>query len=58
MFKGMGIGLLEFVEHEPVRKEMSPITVNLKFECPENYSFESTFREQLLTMIRDFFAKQ
>ena len=58
MFKSMGIGLLEFVEHEPVRKEMSPITVNLKFECPENLSIERTFYDQLLNMIRDSFAKQ
>jgi len=58
MFNAMGIGLLEFVEQKPARKEMSPITVNLKFKCPENYSLESTFHNQLLTIIRDVFAKQ
>lgn len=36
---------------------MSPVSVNLKFEPEENYHLESTFHNQLLNMLRDFFAK-
>lgn len=58
MFKSIGIGLLEFVEHEPVRKQMGSVTVNIKFECPENLLIERTFYDQLLNMARDYFTKQ
>jgi len=40
-----------------VRREMSPVSVNLKFEPEENYQLESTFHNQLLNMLRDSFAK-
>lgn len=57
MFKTMRIGLLELTKREPLRKEMSPVAVNLKFEPEESYRKESTFHQQLLNMLRDFFGE-
>ena len=54
MFKTMRIGLLELTKREPLRKEMSPVAVNLKFEPEESYRKESIFHQQLLNMLRDF----
>jgi len=58
MFKSMGIGLLQFAEHKPLRKEMSPVSVELKFKAEESYSKESTFYNQMLNILRDFFAER
>jgi hypothetical protein len=58
LFKSMRIGLIEFSERETIRKEMSPVSVNLKFEPSESNSIESTFYNQMLNLIRDFFAEE
>lgn len=58
IFQNRKIGLIEFSEREQVRKEMSPVSVGLKFEPEESYPRESTFYNQLLNMLRDFFAER
>ena len=56
IFKPLRIGLLEFTERKPLRKEMPPVSVDLKFKPEESYRKESTFYNQLLNILKDFFA--
>ena len=56
IFKTLRIGLLEFTEREPLRKDMSRVSVDLKFEPEESYRKESTFYNQLLNILKDFFT--
>ena len=55
IFKQMKLGLLEYSEHEPMRKTMSPITVTEKFKAEQNYSLDSAFHNQLSSMLKDYF---
>lgn len=57
IFKEKKIGLLQFSEREPVRKDMSPVSVTLKFEAEQEYSRERMFYNQMSDMLKDFFAE-
>lgn len=57
IFADREIGLLEFAEREKARKDMPPVSVNLKFESKETYSSERTFYNQMRNMLRDYFAE-
>ena len=57
IFENRKIGLLEYSEREQVRKDMSPVSVTLKFEPKESYTTERTFYDQMANMLRDFFAE-